>query len=80
MSGATTLHRSAFTAHHGMASTSAHPSFGERLLAVWKMLETWQVRARQRRRLLELDDRLLRDIGISRADAQRLADRPFWKD
>ena len=36
-------------------------------------------RWRQRQALLELDDRLLNDIGISRADALREARRPFWK-
>jgi uncharacterized protein YjiS (DUF1127 family) len=36
-------------------------------------------RWRQRQTLLELDDRLLNDIGISRADALREARRPFWK-
>jgi uncharacterized protein YjiS (DUF1127 family) len=36
-------------------------------------------RWRQRQTLLELDDHLLNDIGISRADALREARRPFWK-
>jgi len=36
-----------------------------------------QVRA-QRRELLGLSDAMLKDIGISRADAQREANRPFW--
>lgn len=34
--------------------------------------------ARQRRRLLALDDRMLKDIGITRADACREGARPFW--
>ena len=33
-----------------------------------------------RRHLLELDDRLLDDIGFSRAMARREAAKPFWKD
>ena len=37
-------------------------------------------RARQRRRLLELDDRLLRDVGISRADVMRETAKSFWTD
>ncbi|MBR9970984.1 DUF1127 domain-containing protein [Magnetospirillum sulfuroxidans] len=40
---------------------------------------TWIERAQQRRALARLDDRLLRDIGISRADALREADRAAWK-
>jgi uncharacterized protein YjiS (DUF1127 family) len=38
----------------------------------------WHELAQQRRRLLALDDRMLKDIGISRADAVREAARPFW--
>jgi uncharacterized protein YjiS (DUF1127 family) len=37
----------------------------------------WFQNARERRELLAMDDRMLRDIGITRADARRLAeDKP----
>ena len=39
----------------------------------------WQDRARQRHRLGELDDHLLRDIGLSRADLERESSKPFWR-
>ena len=39
---------------------------------------SWQEVARQRRALLALDERVLKDIGITRADAEREASRPFW--
>jgi uncharacterized protein YjiS (DUF1127 family) len=39
----------------------------------------WHELARQRRALLALDDRMLKDIGITRADAEREASRPFWR-
>lgn len=42
-------------------------------------LYTWQQRDRMRRELLDLDDRLLRDMGISRHDARREGRRPFWR-
>jgi uncharacterized protein YjiS (DUF1127 family) len=42
-------------------------------------LSLWQDRARQRRCLARLDDRLLRDIGIDRADALREIRKPFWE-
>jgi len=42
-------------------------------------LATWQDRADGRHALLKLDDRMLRDIGVSRADAMREADKPFWR-
>jgi uncharacterized protein YjiS (DUF1127 family) len=36
-------------------------------------------RYRQRRQLLEMDDRQLRDIGITREQAEQEA-KPIWKD
>ena len=42
-------------------------------------VRTWQRRSDARARLLELDDRLLADIGINRADALLEARKPFWK-
>lgn len=34
--------------------------------------------SRQRRELLTFDDRMLKDIGVTRADVQREANRRFW--
>ena len=42
-------------------------------------LAVWRVRAIQRRRLMELEARLLSDIGLSRADAVGEAEKPFWR-
>jgi uncharacterized protein YjiS (DUF1127 family) len=42
------------------------------------VLGTWMARARERRALRELNDHLLDDIGITRADARREWDKPFW--
>lgn len=39
----------------------------------------WQERWAQRERLKGLDDHMLRDLGLSRADAQAEADKPFWR-
>lgn len=50
------------------------------LLRLWRIVEIWQERARQRRQLLELDERLLKDIGVSRADAERIGRKPFWEE
>ena len=36
-------------------------------------------RRRQRRKLRELEDRMLNDIGVSREDAVREARKPFWR-
>jgi uncharacterized protein YjiS (DUF1127 family) len=43
------------------------------------MLERMHDRWRQRQALLALDDRLLRDVGITREQAEREARKPFWK-
>ncbi|GAB4358908.1 MAG: hypothetical protein Kow006_27670 [Gammaproteobacteria bacterium] len=49
------------------------------LREIWLTVERWQERAKERRALLALDDRLLRDIGLSRADALREGSKPFWR-
>jgi uncharacterized protein YjiS (DUF1127 family) len=38
------------------------------------------VRYRQRRQLMEMDDRQLKDIGITREQAEQEARKPIWKD
>ncbi|HYS48153.1 MAG TPA: DUF1127 domain-containing protein [Xanthobacteraceae bacterium] len=35
-------------------------------------------RSRQRGHLAQLDDRLLQDIGVTRAEAEAEAAKPFW--
>ncbi|MCH9053466.1 MAG: DUF1127 domain-containing protein [Proteobacteria bacterium] len=49
------------------------------LSALWETLSTWRQRVSQRRHLASLEDRLLKDMGISRADAEREAGKPFWR-
>lgn len=38
----------------------------------------WEEVFKQRKQLSEMDDDLLKDIGISRVDAEREAHRKFW--
>ena len=42
-------------------------------------LMRWHETARERRALLALSDHMLKDIGITRAEAEREAGRPFWQ-
>ena len=42
-------------------------------------LSLWRDRSAGRRRVVSLDDRMLADIGFSRADAERVARTPFWR-
>jgi len=40
----------------------------------------WAERARQRRRLMALDDRMLSDVGLDRVRAEAEYEKPFWRD
>lgn len=44
-----------------------------------KIARIWWRRARTRRQLRDLDDRLLADAGITRDQAREEAAKPFWK-
>jgi uncharacterized protein YjiS (DUF1127 family) len=39
----------------------------------------WRERARSRHLLVQLDDRMLRDVGLSRSDVDRECDKHFWQ-
>jgi uncharacterized protein YjiS (DUF1127 family) len=49
------------------------------LIRIVEACLTWHDRARERRALMELSDHMLRDIGISRAEARGEAAKPFWR-
>ncbi|MGH6891152.1 MAG: DUF1127 domain-containing protein [Dongiaceae bacterium] len=57
--------------------------FGGDLIAVLdRVLEVpfvWTERAAERRHLAALDDHLLKDIGLSRADITEATTKPFWR-
>jgi uncharacterized protein YjiS (DUF1127 family) len=42
-------------------------------------LREWRRRVRDRRELGSLSDSMLQDIGISRAQAVYLSNKPFWR-
>jgi len=46
----------------------------------WRMLLNWSARSRQRHALAALDDAMLKDIGLSRADIEFEAAKPFWRE
>jgi uncharacterized protein YjiS (DUF1127 family) len=43
-------------------------------------LREWRRRSRDRARLAELNDRMLKDIGLTRTDAEFLINKPFWRE
>ena len=49
------------------------------LRQVLRVLGTWVQRAQTRRYLRDLDDRLLRDVGLTRDTARIEAAKPFWR-
>jgi uncharacterized protein YjiS (DUF1127 family) len=59
------------------APEKSRPGFFTRLVM---KLENYAEHKRQRHALRALDDRLLKDIGVSRAEAERIAAEPFRWD
>jgi uncharacterized protein YjiS (DUF1127 family) len=59
------------------ASAPRRPGALVRLVAT---LLRWRERARERRQLLAMTTRELRDIGLSNVDAWREANKPLWRD
>ena len=65
-------------------STCTHESMrnhhGSGVLAqIGETLRLWRARQDERRRLAELTDRDLHDVGLSRADIFFEAEKPFWR-
>ncbi len=63
---------------------SAHgfwQNFGQLLQNLGRKIERFSQLADQRQELLEMDDHILKDIGLSRVDARQLTMRRwFWND
>ncbi len=69
----------------GMSSAPARsvasivaPAIGA-VAAVIDLASAWMDRIEQRRHLASLDDHLLNDLGLSRADVEMEAAKPFWR-
>ena len=72
-----------------MAPANLHQSTSEHALplvqsrSLWRSLTalvaTWQARAKQRRELQEMEPRVLRDLGLSQAEAASESAKPFWR-
>ena len=52
---------------------------GAILLCAFALALAWHEQARQRRRLIQLDERALDDIGIRPDEAERECRSPFWR-
>lgn len=51
---------------------------GRHLCRLFSRLRTAEALAKSRRRLARLDDHLLRDIGLTRTEAEAEAERSAW--
>ncbi len=70
--------QSTLNSNHG-ALIPGIADFRNVLLAAIALTVLWYQRARERRHLNALDDRILADIGVTRAEATREYDKPFWR-
>ncbi len=52
---------------------------GSRLSWIFSRLLLWQQRAEERAQLAAMDQRMLKDIGVSRADVAREASKAPWQ-
>lgn len=69
---------STFTTFRTDISTEMSNSGGSMLLRFVSMIEDALERRRSRLALMELTEDQLKDIGVSRCEAYREANRPFW--
>ncbi len=61
------------------ATKSLFARLGAALAGLFDLLLLWQERSAQRIRLGQLDDRLLRDMGLDRDSVVREVRKPFWQ-
>lgn len=61
-------------------STPRKLSPGRLLIQLTERFHRWRMLARERYLLQTLSDEMLKDIGVTRLDAEREAHRPFWDD
>ena len=67
--------RTAETLERGLARSMMADGFFGRAI---ETILYWRELARGRRHLAALDDKMLQDIGLTRADVEREYRKPFW--
>jgi uncharacterized protein YjiS (DUF1127 family) len=75
----TALECSARVAAQRFRRRTSRLSLREVLSRVLATLREWRRRSRSRAELATLDDRMLRDIGVTRVEIWREIDKPFWR-
>ncbi len=69
---------------NGGAALSAHPASAPSTMVALlsdatAMINVWRWRRKERRTIRQLDDHMLRDIGMDRFSAEEIGARAFWK-
>lgn len=64
--------------HPTVADQTTATSHGWFTRLIRTLLE-WRERARERRDLIAMDQRMLKDIGLTKVDAWREANKPVWR-
>jgi len=65
-------------ARKSVRAAPAGPRLVDGLTRFWRWLVAVQAVDRERRLLAEMDDRALRDLGLTRSEARRESRRPLW--
>ena len=58
---------------------AAAAMFARRAMAFWAVIRAAWRRYRSRQRIAQLDSHMLKDIGVSFAEAEAEANKPFWR-
>ncbi len=69
-----------FTSEGRLIRAAASKAIAALARRVVNTLLTWDERARMRHQFESLDDRLLKDIGLTRTDTLRESGKPFWRE
>ena len=56
------------------------PKLNTSRLRLREKVREWRRRAHDRAYLATLDDHMLSDIGLTKADAEYLINKPFWRE
>jgi uncharacterized protein YjiS (DUF1127 family) len=73
------VHQQSIVQFASASQTGSFNSLRRAFQRIGSKLENWLDKRHQRRMLSQLDDHMLKDIGISRVDAIRESQKAFWK-
>jgi uncharacterized protein YjiS (DUF1127 family) len=72
-----------YAPHGGLRRAPRYRAQGTKSNFTRRMIATvreWRRRVHGRAELGKLDDRMLKDIGLTRAEAEFLSNKPFWRE